>query len=491
MSMKKMNSIFLATVFLIGIFLPIVFADKKGGGISPTENRTLAKFPEIFSTQNIRDDVENWINDNVGFREQLLNTNAFLNYRLFHTSPTDRVMVGKNDWFFYTWDHNIDIAKGTYPLTQEMLEKIKSTQERIQRALKQKGIEYVLVLTPSKASVYPEMIGGCNFSVRQTPIDIVTDYLKKNTTINVVNTKPALIDAKDNQTVFFQTDTHWNEEGAFIGYKTMMQHLYQNGLIDVPPIEIEQIPSVYKGEFSSMMGNRNLLPPEEINATKIINPKAIEVQNEDLLNEICNEQTGHNFFSTGCHFYENTSCANKKILMYGDSYFGGWKVQQLVAENCSHLDFIWSDYIKDNIVKKTKPDILIFERTERYINTLAQDCDPRLLTQPLENPNAELHSDYDEIHKNQNTSIKITMKNLSNSSMSEDGWVRLCIFPDGKEAGYRVNIPDNLEIKPSETYTFTIDNIDQYVGDNNYLEFQMVEEGITYFGQRIRIDLKE
>lgn len=492
MSVKRKNSIFLVIVFFICLWLPFVFSDKKGGKVSLTENRTLATFPDFSSIHGLRSGLENWINDNVGFREQFSKMNVFLNYNLFHTSPTEKVIIGKNGWFFYTPDNNIDIARGTYPLTQEMLENIKSNQEKIQSELKKRGIEYVLVLTPSKTSIYPEMINGCDCSTRQTPIDIVTDYLKKNTTINVINTKPALLEAKKDETVFFKTDTHWNYEGAYIGYKTLAQNLYQNGFISVPPISVEKVLDTHKGEFSAMMGDVDLLPAERINVTKINNPKAVEVVDENLLNAISEEQAEHNFNPYGNHFYENTSLPDKKILMYGDSFFGGWNIPQLMAENCSNLNFIWSDYVKNNTVQMTKPDIVIYERTERYIYTLANPADPALFYEPLDNPQAEIVSTTTptKIERGKKYDINITVKNTGTQSWSEKQKVRLCIFQDSDEdRGYRVKIPDGVEVKPGEQYTFVLQDFHAPAEESTYLVYQMVQDGVDYFGEKKRVDI--
>ena len=131
---------------------------------------------------------------------------------------------------------------GNYPITQEMLENIKDSQVKIQEALNSRGIQYVIVFIPSKGSVYPEYLGG-KFAVRETVIDIVTDYLRKNTTIPIINTKGDLLQAKTTRQVYFKTDTHWNGAGAYVGYSAVIDGLKQYGMIHSDPISISTSPS--------------------------------------------------------------------------------------------------------------------------------------------------------------------------------------------------------------------------------------------------------
>ena len=183
----KINNTLIVMVFLSAITLPLVFSDKAGGKVSVTENRYLATFPAILTADmrlvpGFTQGLESWINDNAGGRILSQKIRANIDYHIFHASPSSLVHIGEDGWFFYTGDNDLEIAMGNYPVTQEMLENIKDSQVKIQKALNSRGIQYVIVFTPSKGSVYPEYLGG-KFAVRETVIDIVSDYLRKNTTI--------------------------------------------------------------------------------------------------------------------------------------------------------------------------------------------------------------------------------------------------------------------------------------------------------------------
>jgi hypothetical protein len=489
MTIKRKNSIIVIILFIAVIWLPLIFSDKTGGATSETEKRQLAKFPTFSLSRTFASGLQNWINDNAGFRTQMQILNADISNKVLGTSSSNNVVIGKNGWYYYTGDNNISIETGGYELSKETLERIKENQVSLQNALRKKGIEYVLVLTPSKVSVYPENLPG-NYNVHSTIIDEVSDYLQKNTTIPVINLKPDLLNAKQGSLVYHKTDTHWNESGAYIGYSAIINKLNLLGFINSSPAKISSISSTYKGEFSAMMGDPNLIPAESIKSTQITNPNSSIIQNGDLYNKI-GELNKANDINTPYFMYENTT-QNKKALIYGDSFFGNWKIPQLFAENFSSMDFIWSDYISANIVDSVSPDILIMERTERYIYRLANIYDPKLLYDPIKNPSSEIISTNtpNSIKKGKSYNINITVKNTSNETWNEERAVRLCIFQDGQDLGYRVKIPSGLDIKPGESYAFTLYDFQAPPQKNTtYLEYQMLQEGIAYFGEKYGVNI--
>lgn len=491
----KKNSLFIVLVFLAAISLPFIFSNKHGGEISIVENRHLAIFPKIFTSEmklapGIRNGIESWIKDNCGFRAQLKKVQIAIDYNVFHVSSSDLVRLGREGWFYYTGGNNLEIAMGTYPLTSEMLEKIKENQVDIQQALKKKGIEYVLVLAPSKVSIYPEYLIGGNFQIRETAIDIVTEYLQKNTTIHVINTKNDLLNAKLTGDVYFKTDSHWNEAGAYVAYSSIINALNQWGIIHSTPIEINTEPSFHLGEATYLLGDLKLLPPEPFDSTLINSPSAVKNESSDdflKIKEIIQKDDNTiKYFS-----YINQDAENESALIYGDSFFGSWKMTDLFAENFRNLDFIWSDILKDDVIERVKPDLVIMERTERYIFALANDPDPDLIYEPLKDPKAEILSENTptEFEVGKKYDLEVTVKNMGDELWNEARAIRLSINVDGKDVGLRAYLPTDHKIEPGDSYTFVIHDFPSPPPETSYLEYQMVEEGIRYFGEKQRVDI--
>lgn len=86
--------------------------------------------------------------------------------------------------------------------------------------------------------------------------------------------------------------------------------------------------------------------------------------------------------------------------------------------------------------------------------------------------------------------FEVTVKNTGTQPWSELQQNRLCIWQDGTDWGYRLYLPDGVTIEPGDTYTFALQGFVLPEADSTYLEFQMLQEGVCYFGEKQRVDIK-
>ena len=77
--MKRINvfKLIFLVLFAAAIVVPIVTIDLAGGKYSPIEQRNLADFPvtrndETGKFETGRTEIQNWLSDNIGYREKLL-----------------------------------------------------------------------------------------------------------------------------------------------------------------------------------------------------------------------------------------------------------------------------------------------------------------------------------------------------------------------------------------------------------------------------------
>ena len=154
--MKKLSgkNIWTAIIFVVLILIPVIFIQWGSGEFAEAEQRLLAEKPVLVledgtRNPNIWDEVQQWFGDHIGFREALVRTHANIQFQLFHQSPSDKIHIGRDGWYYYTLDENLQIASGEYTLTAEMLEQILQNHTVIRNKLKDKGIEYVIILPTS------------------------------------------------------------------------------------------------------------------------------------------------------------------------------------------------------------------------------------------------------------------------------------------------------------------------------------------------------
>lgn len=359
------------------LILPVLLLNRVPNKVSNTENRKLAAFPNFFDKEgkwspDLKTGFENWINDNIGLRDQFLKIAANIKVKVFHISTSEKVHIGKDGWFFYTNDNNLKIASGEYPLDDLMLETIARKQQAISNYYKSQGINYILVLTPSKASVYPEYIGGADYKVDVSPIDIVEDYLRQNTDVKVLNTKRNLIKNKEKEKLYLKTDTHFTQYGSYLVYRSICNYLIDHSIIlDDAPTNVEISKGNLRGEFSAMLGVPDLLRPEEVpmvewkkHTTEIKTGKQYE-----MINNLCKQDNDTKRYQP--YLYENPKVDGKTLLIYGDSQWMPMRnIPRLLGEHFGEVASIRMrspNITMDSIVQ---PDVVIFGCSERYINTI-------------------------------------------------------------------------------------------------------------------------
>jgi len=487
-SIRKAVNLIMSIIFALFVLIPLLNTNLVAEKKSDAENRVLKSFPKIIDTETgkiktsiIRNEFEPWINDNIGFRDLFVKLNSSISVKIFKTSPNERVRVGKNGWYFYTLDHNIEIANGTFPLTTEDLLQIKEAQETIQQGLAKKGIEYVLVLVPSKTSVYSDEIADILNYVEETPIDIVTNYLREHTTINAINPKGDLIDAKKKGLVYLKTDTHWNSEGAYVAYNSIISRISNYSFFNNKSVNVVKEDATLKGEFSNMMGYVDLLPPEYFLRVKIKTPNTHLYNNKELLAIIEKYQEGHNFVLSSTKFLLNDNIHKGNLLILGDSFFDDTNkrfiIVELLAEHFQKTFFIRSNYISNEVISEIKPDIVIFERTERYIHDL--------LRIPLQKPSYQIvkHNTPAKIIPGRKYSFNVTVKNTGTENWSDSNNIKFSVLQNGKDVGFKALLPQGKMIKPGDEYTFKLKDL-IILEDTDNFEYLMLQEGVNYFGER-------
>jgi hypothetical protein len=375
---KKIVPIIFSALFLLALLVPLFTTSLKQGDLSESENRTLAKFPQFVDPNGkiSRKAVfafEGWFNDHIGLRSVSSRMTAAVKLGVFHSSPAPSVFVGREGWYYFTYDNNLRIPFGDFPLSEETLQNIADSQESIRSELEQMGIQYILVITPSKASIYPENISSQHLAVRETPIDTLTAYLQTHTNVTVVNTKPALLEVKANgEQVYFKTDTHWNTIGSSTGFQSIASSIEQVCGKDMLKIELSFSLQPRKGDLRALMNAVSFTEPEQAMKCAITNPGAKKEDDSALAKELdrIQNQPGNGWQGPSEVWYNES--AQGTVLMFGDSFFGpDFKMSEYFAECYHETVLVRCVTAYRETVELVSPDLVIMEITERNIPVLA------------------------------------------------------------------------------------------------------------------------
>ena len=152
---------------------------------------------------------------------------------LLHETTFPNVLIGKQDWLYYTGENNIQDYECTIPFTKAELTAIRERLLGWNEQLRQRGIRFYVVIAPNKESIYPQYLPErVQAGVRACRIDQVMQELQ-TTPLNVLDLRSPLRIAAQTAQVYHRTDTHWNSNGALIASQTILARILE----DVPQPE--------------------------------------------------------------------------------------------------------------------------------------------------------------------------------------------------------------------------------------------------------------
>lgn len=361
--LNKLSKIYLIILFCILILVPniayfFVTSEKRGN----IENRALSNRP-VLSVDNVETypkDYENYYNDVLPFKNFLVNTNSRMKYYLFRMSPAQYVIRGNEGWLFYDSQYKDDYNSmadylGTNLLSEDEMKEYLDSLLNKREFLKSIGSDFVVFIAPNKSTIYSEFMPSYYEKTEYSRTDQLVDYLKENSDLKIVYPKEELEYYRDNfdYNVYYKTDTHWNELGAYVGYYELMKVIdpnFKNKKLE----ETKFLAEAYEdGDLAGMIRLNGLLNDTKFEMTDF---------NTDVKAEIKDIQ--------GDAIKRFTSDVNngKKLIMYRDSF--AMKLLPYLYTEFDESLFMWSSTIFEDQVKREQPDVVVLEVAERYLHNL-------------------------------------------------------------------------------------------------------------------------
>lgn len=360
---KKINILFIILILVISI-IPLLFVNKKEGAISESENRQLASFPKLYNSEgkyNKKFNVEftSWLNDNIGFRENMLQINTRFLYKVFEKIDSEDVILGKEDWLFYQGEKGLAISdyqiKNLY--SESQLQQILANVKEMQQWCYENDMEFVLMVIPNKEYVYEEYLpDGIVANSEEKNIDYVVEYIRENSDIKVAYPKEALLSMKQKYPVYYKYDTHWNEIGGYIGYVSLMECLGKEAM----PLDTWDVIHADKdgGDLAGIAKLKGLLPTYQ-------EPKVIF---EDEVSLVYDDQQGNNSYQK----YEYVG-GDGKIFIMGDSFRTAMK--PYISRQYQYSSYVHRGRNLFQEVLNEKPDVFVYQLVERYVPLLKNPID--------------------------------------------------------------------------------------------------------------------
>lgn len=141
-----------------------------------------------------------------------------------------QVLLGKDNWLFYKTEldgHPLWDYMGINHFTDDELAAIAANLVSMRDGFNALGVDFYVTALPNKEIIYEEYMPDTVARVDTVSrAEQLANYIWDNTDLVYVYPKQALLDAKAEGQIYYQTDTHWNQKGAFVGMQQLMHEAY-------------------------------------------------------------------------------------------------------------------------------------------------------------------------------------------------------------------------------------------------------------------------
>lgn len=367
---KRVINIAFSGLFLLMIVIPLFMTNLKDNVISEAENRYLTGKAKLYNedgtiNSHFPTDFESWINDNLGFRSQMVMANARMQYHLFNVlSNNSDMYLGPNGELNYATDAMLSDYQHNNLYSQDYLDRYAKSMQAVSNYVESKGSKFYYFQCWDKHSIYPEQFPT---SVVQhgdvSKTDMLVKTLVENTSVNVVSPKEELISAKKNYTTYSRwgDPSHWTRRGSIIGYNLLISRINDTEGTDYHVLSDDDYNIAYTDQGTTVFGG--IHEPDLL--------EAFEFKNQSIAN--ANEQLTVFADDPRSAFFVNPKALyGETILLIADSYFASYCLYDFAYE-FQNVIIIHADHVEDlpTILEAYPSDYVVVERAERVDSSQA------------------------------------------------------------------------------------------------------------------------
>ena len=283
-----------------------------------------------------------------------------------------KVLLGKNGRLYLTNDNNriIDQTEGRFNLSPEQVDTwVERLEARAEWARNHDALYYYSV-APNTHSLYPQFLPDHITLSEDRSVRRVQRALSNGSAFqNYYYPVELMREVSYDRAVAHINDTHWSHYGAFIYLKNLIalinrDHYLGNLSLEDFSVRTERL----RGDLGVKV---TPVYATQVEILELKAPRAVEVYNNGVRN------TGN------IRIYEHPDKTLPRAVVFRDSYFND--TAPWFAEFFSRIVYIHQPGVDRHILNAEKPDIIISQQAERYINAIPDD---------VASPAATLYDDY-------------------------------------------------------------------------------------------------
>lgn len=277
---------------------------------------------------------------------------------VFGTS--DAWYKGKEDWLFLGNSYQQTVAKLKMAIVPTQIE-ISATQEifsNMAAAGVASNTKIMLLVGPDKQSIYPENLPDELIPAPKKYINFFLDKLKSVPNLTVYNPTVDLLNLKkDEGLLYYMTDTHWNDKGAFWAYSSFLKFLE----LPIPQVKFRQAQS-FSGDLLGISKLENF-PLHKEDSWEIL------WENKPVWTESIIKDTPETVFGASSVVNNPKPLSNKYIWVIGDSFAVGLRayINATFKEvrYVGHWDNEYKTLAAELMKAERKPDMVFIIKVER------------------------------------------------------------------------------------------------------------------------------
>lgn len=281
------------------------------------------------------------------------------------TVASKPVVVGSDSYLFLNED--VPDFTGTNLFSNEQLNEIQLKLKEKSDFIKtiNPNAKFIVFMVPNKLSFYNEMKPKDLIESENSRLKQLTDKLKNETSFDFINPTEALNKYKTEDNLYYKTDIHWNELGAFYGYKELEKKLKEYNP-NTKELTIDMYEKKYVSEFGGDLAyylgiKNNILKEREIRLIPKFTIRS-NLKKDPPMTWMGNLNK---------QFTTSVQDSNlPKAVVFRDSF--ATNMMPYLSENFRSITYCeeWNFSFNKDILSKEKPDFVIYEILEKNLDEL-------------------------------------------------------------------------------------------------------------------------
>ncbi len=359
--MIEKRNIQLLFCFLVFLMLAIPSL----GFIFKIKESTLWKSKEL-SFSAFPQEFDNCFKNEFTGRAELFWLNSKLKSKLLQQSSKElKAIVGEDGWLFLGNSDGDALYEslGYKNLNPTEIEKIVAKIKSYQDWCSRNEIEFYFAIAPSKHSIYSEYL-PYRKSDRPTSREQLIRAFRTNDMDYCLDLSDSILKNKHKERLYMKTDTHWNDAGAYHASNQLLQTMQIKHPI-IPRFIEEAFQKDSSTSFEQDLSRMLLLKQKEVNEEWTL-AESCGTKVEKQLGNIRPNRSKQGKYEKRYKCID----ADLKLLMFRDSF--GSAMIPFLAESFGSSVYIWHSLFDKDLIEHEKPDIVVLEVVERYVDNLAK-----------------------------------------------------------------------------------------------------------------------